>query len=613
LKPQPLPAVPSAQPGVRSRRHDWRLLLRLAAIITATGAVAWWPRMNGGYGAAFWLWAAAVAGYALSFRGAERRSMRPGVLVCAALLVIVGLAARLRFPALEDIPANISIDEILPSVEAQHIAQGETPNVFSTTGWFDMPNLTFAFPALVIKAVGHDPFLAVRLSSALMGLAGIVSVFLLARRLFGDRVGLVASFLMAVAFWHIHNSRTAFPFIQSSFCTALAIYLLVRARQDRSRAMFAIGGVVLGLALQCYFPVRILIMLCPLFFVVDGLRYDVPMRTMVSDAACFVAGALLALSPLLVWTPWDVIAGHSRDVLITHPAVLGELSRRYHVSGLPAVFGRNLKEAAAMFTEWADVCVLNRSPAGLLDVGTLAALVIGVLVAVLGGDLPALLLVAWAALTLVFGVAFGDWPRASYRLAAAMPALFILAAYGIERCFLAIRPPWRWYRLVVRPTLIAVIAVWVLMQNYYLFFVDYAARGDGSETADGAARRLLSAHCDGRQFYFVGDWVGMNIVPEEPPALDLFCPQHQAVAAEQIPQVVANLQPATFLVTPADIRIVGALLRCYPAARVSAHRRKDGRLLFTTVDVAGSDLMAGRPCVIGSNERPLVLTPPAAH
>ena len=248
------------------------------------------------------------------------------------------------------------------------------------------------------------------------------------------------------------------------------------------------------------------------------------------------------------------------------------------------------------------MCVLNRSPAGLLDVGTLVALIIGVLVALLEGDLPALLLVAWASLTFVFGVAFGDWPRASYRLAAAMPALFILAAYGIERCFLSIRPPWRWYRLVVRPALIAVIAAWVLRQNYHLFFIDYA-RGDGRETADGAARRLLSAHCDGRQFYFVGDWVGMNVVPEEPPGLDLFCPQHQAVAAEQIPQVVANLQPATFLVPPEDIRIVDTLRRCYPAARVSAHHSKDGRLLFTTVDVAGRDLMAGRLCAIGGNVR----------
>ena len=95
----------------------------------------------------------------------------------------------------------------------------------------------------------------------------------------------------------------------------------------------------------------------------------------------------------------------------------------------------------------------------------------------------------------------------------------------------------------------------------------------------------------------------MNVVPEEPPGLDLFCPQHQAVAAEQIPQVVANLQPATFLVPPADIRIVDTLRRCYPAAQVSAHHSKDGRLLFTTVDVAGRDLMAGRLCAIGGNVR----------
>jgi hypothetical protein len=600
-KTQPLPpAVQGAQPDVPSRGHDWRLPLRLASIIIASAAVVWWPRMNGGYGAAFWLWAAAVAGYGVSFRCAERRLTKPGLLVCAALLGIVALAAWLRLTALEDIPANISIDEILPSLEAQHIAHGEAPNVFSTTGWFDMPNLTFAFPALVVRAVGRDPFFAVRLSSALTGLAGIVSVFLLGRRLFGDRVGLVASFLVAVAFWHIHNSRTAFPFVQSPFCTALAIYLLLRARQDHSRATFALVGIILGLALQCYFPVRILILLCPLFFVVDGLWYDVPLRTMVSDAACFVAGALLVLSPLLVSTPWHVLAGHLQDVLITQPAVLGELSQQYHVSGLPAVFGRNLKQAAAMFTEWADVCVFNRSPAGLLDVGTLVALIIGVSVALLEGDLPALLLVSWAAhVRLRCGV---------QRLAACLVSAGGRHACAVHpggvrhRALFSFYPSWRWYGLVVRPTLIAVIAASVLRQNYHLFFIDYA-RGDGRETADGTARRLLSAHCDGRQFYFVGDWVGKNIVPEEPDGLDLFCPQHQAVAAEQISQIVANLQPATFLVPPADISSVDALRRCYPAAQVSAHHSKDGRLLFTTVDVAGRDLMTGRLCAMGGNVR----------
>lgn len=599
LKPQLLPTAGAGDDVPRHLgRRGWRLPVRLACLLVAGAALVWWPAAHAGYGLLFWLWAGSVVGYALSFAPAERRFPRPPMLVCAALLAILGLAAWLRLTALEDIPANISIDEILPSMEAQSIASGATPNVFSSVGWFTLPNLTFAFPALMIKVVGHDTFFAARLSSALTGLGGIVCIFLLARRLFGDRAGVAASFLTAVAFWHIHNSRTAFPFVQSSFCTALVIYLLVRARQDRSRAVFAVAGVVLGLALQCYFPVRILLVLCPLFFLADAIRERVPLRAIAREAAIVGGGAALTLGPLLVSVPWAVLAGHSQSVLITSPGRLAQLSAAYHVRGLAGVFGRNLQEAAAMFTDWAEVCVLNRSPAGLLDTATLAALIIGALVAVLQAEVMPLLLVAWAALTFVFGVAFSDAPRASYRLAAAMPALLILAAYGIEHILLVAAPPWRWYRATTRAVLLALVGGWILTRNYQLFFVDYA-KADGRETAESTARRLLAAHCDGRQFYFVGDWTGVSAPnPSEPGALDLFCPQHQAVMAEQIPAVALPTRAATFLLPPLEWRTADALRHCFPSAQIVSHHSREGRLLLTTVDVTAADLAAGRSCVI---------------
>ena len=142
------------------------------------------------------------------------------------------------------------------------------------------------------------------------------------------------------------------------------------ARQDRSRATFAIAGVALGLALECYFPVRILLLVCPLFLL-HGVSRD-PLRTTAADVATFGVGALLVLAPLLISVPWSVVAGHSRQVLLTHASTLQELEHSYQVVGLPAVFLRNLKEGAAMFTEWANPCVWHQTPAGLLDIGTLA-------------------------------------------------------------------------------------------------------------------------------------------------------------------------------------------------------------------------------------------------
>jgi hypothetical protein len=507
---------------------------------------------------------------------------------------ILVLAAVLRLVLIMRYPAEIHIDEILPSLEALHIVQGNAPNVFSSVGWFTTPNLAFAFPAVAMEVVSHDLLRAARLTSAVMGLIGILCLFLLARRLCGDRVALIASFLMAVSFWHLHDSRTAFSYIQSSFCTALVLYLLVQAQQNRSRATFALAGIALGFALECYFPVRILLLVCPLFWL-PVLRRQ-PARTSAADIATFAVGALLVLTPLLFRVPWAVIMLHSQQVLTRRSAVSVRWSVGGDVVSLGAAFRRNLWESAAMFTEWANPCVWHKTPAGLLDVGTLGALLIGVAAAVVKREVDALLLVTWVALAFVLGVALTDEPRAAYRMAAAMPALFILAGYGVERVLALADWSPRRYRRAVPPVVLAGFALWVLAVNCERFFVGYA-NGAGRENSDSKARRLLAAHCDGREFFFVGRWLNpTGAVSYEPDALDLFCPQHKPLPRAQIKAGIRTTHPATFLVLEEHNPAIEMLRRCYPSAQIVPRRSRDGRFLFTGIDVAADDLVGGHPC-----------------
>lgn len=571
-----------------------RFVLRVGAVVATGVAIKVWPHSNSGYGVAFWLWVCGIVAYPLGFERARQTFAPPRRVVQLGLVGILVLAAVLRLALIKRYPAEIHIDEILPSLETLHIVEGKAPNVFSSVGWFRTPNVAFAFPALAMEVMPHDLLRAARLTSVFMGLAGLLCLFLLARRLFGDRAALIATFLMTVSFWHLHDSRTAFSYIQSSFCTALVLYLLVRARQDRSRATFALAGIALGFALQCYYPLRILLLVCPLFWL-PVLRRQ-PARTTVADMATFGVGALLVLTPLLFNVPWNVLVLHSQQVLITAPWALHELQRIYHVVGLPAVFRRNLAESAALFTEWANPCVWHQTPAGLLDVGTLGALIVGVAAAMVERESDALLLVAWAALTLVLGVAFTDAPRAAYRLAAAMPALFTLAGYGVEAVLLVTdRAPAR-YRRSVGPLLLAVLGLWVLATNCERFFLLYS-NGAGHENSDSKARKLLAAHCDGREFFFVGQWrAPTGGVSYEPLALDLFCRQHKPVTAAQIRAGIRTTHPATFLVLEENNPAVETLRRCYPSAQIVRQRSRDGRFLFTSVDVAADDLVGGRSC-----------------
>lgn len=236
-----------------------------------------------------------------------------------------------------------------------------------------------------------------------------------------------------------------------------------------------------------------------------------------------------------------------------------------------------------MFTTWADVCVLNRSPGGLLDYGTLASVGLGILVAFLSGGRYLWLLLIWVGVTFVVGVAFTDAPRASYRMAAAMPAVFLLAGVGVSHMLSAAGGS-RWYRCVVHPLVGLVLAGWITWQNYQLFFVRYAA-GDGREVPGSAQLRFMEAHCDGRVFYTFGN---------EPPGPEtrLFCSDLKTVRPGQLAASLDLTSPATFFVAESQRLVLERLRFCFPTADYVPHQGHDGRLLFTRVDVPVTELIA---------------------
>lgn len=563
---------------------------RIGAVVLAAVAMVYWPRPVAGYGWTFWMWLAAGVAFWASLPRAERKSRSTEPPHMRALLVAVfALAAALRLWDLQATPANVAVDEMLPGVEALKIAQGHTANVFSSVGWFTIPNLCFAIPAVFMWFLPGDAFLALRLSSVVTGLAGIGVTFLLARRFFGSAVALIACFLMACGFWHLHNSRTGFPFVQTSFAVPAVLYLVVRARQDGSAAVMFAAGMALGFALQLYFPVRILLVLVPGVLVVGWIGRRDSLRRCATDAGLIGAGTLFALAPLLSSVSPDVLLGRSQGVLMTQPAVFAELSRIYRVDSVPAVVWRNWQESFAMFRDWADVCILNRSPDGLFDPLTFAAMALGALIAVFRARGYALLFLAWAAAVFFLGVAFSDAPRASYRLGPAMPAFYILAAYGFHTTFLAEASGSRWYRRTVVAGLLAAFATSVVLENVDSFFVDYAEKGDGRPMPPSAAMRYAGERCAGREIYFIAhpEPIGQGEMA------DIFCPRHRAIHERDIPDQVSTAMPATFIVFPYRRDAIDRLEECYAGVEVEEHRAPDRRLMFLSIDVDERELVAG--------------------
>lgn len=533
-----------------------------------------------GFGWTFWLWAVSAIAYPFAFPRAEKPHAPPGAAVLVALLAILAFAAMLRLHQVDRIPSNISIDEVYPGIDALRIARGESFNPFSTLGWFNIPGLSFAYPAVFMKLLGGPPFHDLRLSSAIMGLAGILVTFLLGRRLFGDGVGLVAAFLMAAGFWHLHNSRTGFPFVQSSFSVPLILYLIARARQDRSLAMMAVAGLCLGLVLQGYFPVRVLLLLAPLLLFGMAIGARERDGRVVVEALILAGGALITLGPLLRSVSLDRIFDRSLSVLVFQPAVADALGRDYQIGGTAHVIWQNWRAATGMFLDWADVCILNRSPAGLLDGMTLAAAGVGVLVAVMRGRPRVVFLCLWAAIVFIAGVALTDAPRASYRLAPAMPAFYLLAGCGICDTFFSRPPRWAWQRVLIWPLVILGFAFSIAETNYQLFFNEYSAKGDGREFQLASVLRLVGDECDGRRLYWIaGDQA------RQADLFELFCKDAQSLDYKAIPEAVERGHHATFIVMRPWPETLARLRKCYPNSEPETVRSADKRYLFLRVDV----------------------------
>jgi hypothetical protein len=579
----------------------WRAVVAGLSLVGVAVALMLWPQPAIGYGWPFWLWLLSAIGFAAAFAPAERPRPRPSAAVLLVLLAILILAAVLRLPEIERIPPNIAIDEVYPGLEAVHIAKNGYGNVFSKLGWFGIPSLCFAYPAVVMKLLGGYGLYELRISSAMMGFAGLIVTFLLGRRWLGDFAALIAVFLMAAGFWHIHNSRTGFPFIQSSFCVPLVLYLVVRARQDRSLQVMAVAGLCLGASLQGYFPLRVLVLLVPVLVIGMWAAARESPRRMLAEGFALAVGALIAIGPLLRSVSLDRLLERNYSIVVFRSGVVEWLGETYRASGTAAVIWANLRESAGMFLDWADVCILNKSPGGLLDVVSLAAAAIGILVALLRGPGYSIYLVFWAAAVFVFGAGLTDAPRASYRLGPAMPAVFLLAGLGVRSVFLA-EPPARWWqRWVIGPVILLALGAWVIQTNHQRFFVDYSQKGDGREFALAATLRFVGDQCDGRQFY----WISVDQARQSD-LFELFCPYFRPLDDKDIPRVLDRTRAATFILMRPSPATLARLQSCFPGSRPVTVRSTDRRYMFLRLDVPAEVMAAVSPaCAAGISDEDL--------
>ena len=159
----------------------------------------------------------------------------------------------------------------------------------------DHPPLVFLLQHYSIRLFGETPF-AIRLPSVLAGLATILLVFLIGKRLYSPVVGLTASTLFAFTVNHVWLSRIG---LQESIAISLMLasaYFFLRGLEQPQRLIWS--GIFLSLAFLAKYHTLILL---PIFGTVLALRGWQFIRTNIRYFLFSIFFFLLIASPVIIY------------------------------------------------------------------------------------------------------------------------------------------------------------------------------------------------------------------------------------------------------------------------------------------------------------------------
>jgi 4-amino-4-deoxy-L-arabinose transferase-like glycosyltransferase len=424
-------------PGSGRRRAVAALAgITVVAVVVSVGLLA----AERDYAAAFALWITAlVAGTAAASLSPANpvtpgRVRRPGIGSTLALLGVVIVAAALRVPGLASVPADVHGDEAACGIEARLVLDhGSSLNVFDV-GWAGLPHLGYGMSAPFMAVFGDDLY-GLRAASAFFGIASVLLTFLLARRLFSDRVATVAAFLLAVAAWHVHFSRTGFHYMQATFATVFLLCFVATALETMSPLAFLFAGFGAGLCWIVYFGARLSPLIAALYVCHRVLRERGVMKRIAPGLAVTAAGVAVFLAPFcvgIVRNPLALLARTKGVWLFTPDQMKHELNA-LGVQSVPALISAQLVNGISAFNWRGETSEQYGHGGPLLDFWTAPFFVLGVAyTSARVRDSRCFLIAAWFWLILVVGGVLTVDALFSPRVIALVPALFVLAALAID-------------------------------------------------------------------------------------------------------------------------------------------------------------------------------------
>jgi 4-amino-4-deoxy-L-arabinose transferase-like glycosyltransferase len=564
----------------------------------------------------------------------ERRGLQVWLEVVAVALIVLAAA----IPAIVNngsLPPGLHGDEAESGIEARNINAGKYDTLIGV-GWYDQPLPSFLVQAIGLRLFGNDVS-GLRTTSAIVSLASLPFLYLLTRRLFGVRVALLATVLMAFAHWFIAYAHIGINYNQTLFLELIAIYTFWEGWQTRRWYWWVFCGVVTGAGLYLYFASRLVPILLGVFAAylvasrwVNASEPNPPKRFPIPQA--IVAGiiALLMFAPMGSFFLDHAKEFNSRAAFVflfsdTQFNTAQEKLKIYTgTTDVPTALIIQIYRYATIFNVGGDRSGQYGNSLPLIDYYTAVFFILGFGYAIYRWADPRFaLLLIWLVLTLFIGGVLTIESPFTPRIIGAMPIPFILAAVALDRLWAALDRRLRAPALaatdhafsqekvglresvrarldpVARYSVSASIVLFLCAAayfNYWSYFEHYMNSIDGwaqREPATAIAHYAAALKPDQTLYVLSAPelfvWHGtIRFLAPNLRGYDLTEP------TSELPIRDVNTQSASFVMLPNYLKYLDQLRKLYPHGRYLEFRRANGDLWYTIYEVDSAEIAARR-------------------
>lgn len=241
-------------------------------------------------------------------------------------LIILFLASFFRLYRINTIPPGLWPDEAANGVDALKALDTGDFRIFYPNN-NGREGLFINLQAASVNIFGVNPW-ALRTVSAIIGILTIVGFYLLTRYIFNWRTAAIASFFMAISFWHVNFSRIGFRAIMLPFILVWIFYFLWRGLRNGHLKDFFIAGLFSGIGFYTYFSFRI----APLIGIAlfwnywlfikkdfDHSKYEHAKNQILRGFALLVVATIIIALPLLAYFyahPGDFLKREGRSIFV---------------------------------------------------------------------------------------------------------------------------------------------------------------------------------------------------------------------------------------------------------------------------------------------------------